>query len=311
MPDSPAIHTDHLAKAFGRGRQAVQAVKDVSLNVQPGQVYGFLGPNGAGKTTTIRMLMGLIRPTRGEALIFGLPVQNPRALDRVGALVERPAFYSYLSARDNLDVLARTAGNHRSERIAALLEQVGLAEKAHRKVGSYSLGMKQRLGIAAALLGNPDLVILDEPTNGLDPAGIQEMRRFIRSLAEEQGKTVFLSSHLLNEVEQVCDRVAIIHLGALIREGAVRDLLAEGQGELRVQATPLAQAAEALQSRWTVTPDGEWLSIAARPEASPEIVKCLVEQGVSVHQVIIQRQSLEDYFMTVTGNENSAEASHA
>ena len=208
-----AIQTENLSKTYGRGKNAVAAVKGLNLAVSPGQVYGFLGPNGAGKTTTIRMLLDLIRPSGGKAEIFGRDVRDAGSLRRVGGLVEGPAFYGYLSGYNNLEVLARTANDYRQERIRSLLDQVGLGSRVKTPAGSYSLGMKQCLGVAAALLGDPDLLLLDEPTNGLDPAGIQEMRGFIRHLAKEQGKTVFLSSHLLNEVEQTCDRVAIIHHG--------------------------------------------------------------------------------------------------
>jgi ABC-2 type transport system ATP-binding protein len=309
MNKSVAIHTENLGKTFGRGKKSVQAIKNLNLNVQSGQVYGFLGPNGAGKTTTIRLLVDLIRPTQGAAYIYGQNVrQQPQVLNRVGALVEGAAFYNYMNARDNLEVLARTAGDYHPGRIAALLEQVGLTGRAHQAVGSYSTGMKQRLGIAAALLGDPDLVILDEPTNGLDPAGIQEMRGFIRNLVDQQNKAVFLSSHLLNEVEQVCDRVAIIYEGEIVRQGAVADLLAEGKAELCVQASPLDKAAEVLRKRWAVSSDGApWLTVSAQPEDQPHIIKQLVAQGISVHQVVVQRQSLEEYFMAVTQAEAESE----
>jgi ABC-2 type transport system ATP-binding protein len=302
MNESVAIRTENLGKTFGCGKKRVQAVKNLNLNVRSGQVYGFLGPNGAGKSTTIRLLMDLIRPTQGTVHIYGQDVrQRPQVLNRVGALVEGAAFYNYMNARDNLEVLARTANDYRPQRISALLEQVGLTDRAHQAVGAYSTGMKQRLGIAAALLGDPDLVILDEPTNGLDPAGIQEMRGFIRSLADEQNKTIFLSSHLLNEVEQVCDRVAIIYEGEIVRDGAVADLLTEGKAELRVQASPLDKAAEVLGEHWAVSRDGaQWLTVSAQPEDQPHIIKQLVAQGISVHQVVIQCQSLEEYFMAVT-----------
>jgi ABC-type multidrug transport system ATPase subunit len=309
MNKSIAIHTENLGKTFGRGKKSVQAIKNLNLNVQSGQVYGFLGPNGAGKTTTIRLLVDLIRPTQGVAYIYGQNVrQQPQVLNRVGALVEGAAFYNYMNARDNLEVLARTADDYHPRRIAALLEQVGLTGRAHQAVGSYSTGMKQRLGIAAALLGDPDLVILDEPTNGLDPAGIQDMRGFIRNLVDQQNKTVFLSSHLLNEVEQVCDRVAIIYEGQIVRQGAVADLLAGGKAELRVQASPPDKAAEVLRERWAVSSDGApWLTVSAQPEDQPHIIKQLVAQGISVHQVVVQRQSLEEYFMAVTQAEAESE----
>ena len=297
-----AIKTEQLSKTFGSGKKSVTAVKNLDLRVESEQVYGFLGPNGAGKSTTIRMLMDLIRPTGGHAQLFDQNVRrNPGVLRRVGALVEGACFYDYLSARDNLRVLAKTSNEDNPERIGQLLEQVGIASRADSRVGGYSTGMKQRLGIAAALLSDPDLIILDEPTNGLDPAGIQEMRTFIRGLAHEQGKTVFLSSHLLSEVEQVCDRVAIIHKGELIREGSVRDLLADGHGLLRIEAKPLEKALAILQKHWQVeVENGDWLAIQASNQQSPLIVKQLVAQDVAVHQVVVVQQTLEAYFMSVT-----------
>ncbi|MBN1669329.1 MAG: ABC transporter ATP-binding protein [Anaerolineales bacterium] len=298
--ETVAIQLQDLSKTFGRGEKSVQAVCNLNLEIGTGQVYGFLGPNGAGKTTTIRMIMTLIRPSHGRVYLYGQDVQqHSEVLKRVGALVEGPAFYGYLSGRENLEVLARTANNYHPQQITSLLQQVGLANGARREVGHYSLGMKQRLGIAAALLSDPELIIFDEPTNGLDPAGIKEMRQFIRSLASQQGKTVFLSSHMLNEVEQTCDRVAIIHQGQLVREGAVTDLLAE-ETKLRIQASPLDKALEVLQGYWGVSVSAEWLVVNAAAGDSPDIIKRLVEQNISVYQVVVERQSLEDYFMTVT-----------
>ena len=306
MGNVPAIHTEGLTKTYGKGKSRVTAVRNLDLDVECGQVYGFLGPNGAGKTTTIRMLMDLIRPTAGRAEIFGRDVRAKGALQKVGGLVEGPAVYGYLSARRNLEVLALTANDYHPERIRRLLEQVGLESRAGQQAGSYSMGMKQRLGIAAALLGDPDLVILDEPTNGLDPAGIQEMRGFIRTLAKERGKTVFLSSHLLNEVEQTCDRVAIIHKGELIREGPVKQLLAETASDLRIQAEPADLAEQVLGERWEVSRESApgdalpWLRVGAPPGESPRVVELLVGRGIRVHQAVIQRQTLESYFLAAT-----------
>jgi ABC-type multidrug transport system ATPase subunit len=306
MPNAPAIRTENLSKTFGKGKTSITAVKGLNLEVARGQVYGFLGPNGAGKTTTIRMLMDLIRPSAGRAEINGRTVREAGALARVGGLVEGPAFYGYLSGRNNLEVLARTADDYRPERILNLLEQVGLAARAGQPVSSYSLGMKQRLGVAAAILGDPDLVVLDEPTNGLDTAGIQEMRGFIRGLVRERGKTVFISSHLLNEVEQTCDRVAIIQKGEMIREGPVAGLLAESASNLRIQAAPLEQAEQALRERWKISRESipgdavPWLVVEAPPEESPLVVEFLVGHGIRVHQVVVQRQTLESYFLAAT-----------
>ncbi|MGB7538291.1 MAG: ABC transporter ATP-binding protein [Anaerolineales bacterium] len=319
MPNAPAIRTEALSKTFGKGKTSIAAVKNLNLEVERGQVYGFLGPNGAGKTTTIRMLMDLIRPSAGRAEIYGRSVREAGALQRVGGLVEGPAFYGYLSGRNNLEVLARTANDYRPERIRDLLEQVGLSGRAGQPVSSYSLGMKQRLGVAAALLGDPELVVLDEPTNGLDPAGIQEMRGFIRGLAKDRGKTVFISSHLLNEVEQTCDRVAIIHKGEMIREGPVAGLLAENASTLRVQASPVELAEQALREHWETSREPTlgnappWLVVAAAASESPAVVEHLVGRSVRVHQVVIQRQTLEDYFLDAVRNPASGngEVDHA
>ena len=300
MSKPVAIRVDNLSKTFGRRKsKQVQAVKNVTLDVNAGQVYGFLGPNGAGKTTTIRMLLDLIRPTSGDAYIYAQHIRREHGvLRRVGAIVEGATFYNFLPGRKNLEVLARTANRYDPERIEMLLAKVGLTERAHQRVHGYSTGMKQRLGLAAALLTDPDLLILDEPTNGLDPGGMREIRQLIRDLADNEGKTIFLSSHLLGEIEQVCDRVAIINLGEIVREGAVAALLA-GQSYLRVEATPLDKAAAVLGEHWAISSNTNWLTIAAAHEDVPHVVRQLVEHQIDVYQVTIERQSLEDYFLEV------------
>lgn len=304
MSDAVAIRIDGLTKVFGRRkRKQIVAVNNVNLEVEAGQVYGFLGPNGAGKTTTIRMLLDLILPTRGDAFIYGQHVRREhRVLRRVGALVEGASFYPFLTARRNLEVLARTADQYNPRRIDMLLEQVGLAQRAEQRVKGYSTGMKQRLGLAAALLTDPDLLLLDEPTNGLDPSGMHEIREFIRSLVDDHGKTVFLSSHLLGEVEQVCDRVAIINAGVIIREGPVTHLL-EGKSYLRVEAAPLDRAAAILSEQWTVTANNHALVVNALRDDVPRVVRSLVAHDVEVYHVASQRQSLEEYFLSVVQDE--------
>ncbi len=305
MSEAYAIRVENLNKVFGRGRKKIHAVKNLTLSVQAGQVYGFLGPNGAGKTTTIRMLLDLMMPTSGSAYIYGQHVQRQHeVLRRVGAIVEGASFYNFLSARRNLEVLARTANHYDPDRIMALLSQVGLLERANQRVKGYSTGMKQRLGLAAALLSDPDLLILDEPTNGLDPSGMHEIRLFVRHLVDHYGKTVFLSSHLLGEVEQICDRVAIINRGEIIREGAVADLLA-GKSQLRVEAAPLERAAEILRAHWTVAVNEHVLTLNAGREDTPQIVRLLVENSVDVYEIASQRQSLEEYFLSAVGGEAS------
>jgi ABC-2 type transport system ATP-binding protein len=230
-----AIATFGLTKEFGSRR----AVDTLNLAIAPGGVFGFLGPNGAGKTTTIRMLLGLIRPTGGSGSILGYDIvaERSKILPHVGAIVESPAFYPYLSGRDNLRVLARTAGGEDSRRIAEVLDTVDLSGRAGDKVKTYSLGMKQRLAIAAALLNNPRIIFLDEPTNGLDPAGTVEIRDLIRRLGAS-GHTIFLSSHLLHEVEQIATEVAIIDKGKLVMQGYVAELTRQGAA-LLVEADPL------------------------------------------------------------------------
>ena len=224
------LETRGLSKSYG----SRQAVKSLDLSVGQGEIFGFLGPNGAGKTTTIRMALGLIRPTAGIVEVLGQDVGRNRkqVLPRVGALVESPALYLYMSGRDNLKAVGDVLGGVPKGRIDAVLETVGLADRQRDLVRSYSLGLKQRLGLAIALLNDPDLLILDEPANGLDPAGVVEMRDLLRSLAA-QGKTIFISSHVLSEVQQICGRVAIINLGELVKVATVEELIAS-HGEFTV-----------------------------------------------------------------------------
>src|SRR5919109_1940846 len=235
MDDGLVVETRELGKRYD-GR--IVAVDKLSLRVRRGEVYGFLGPNGAGKTTTLRMLLGLVRPTSGSALVLGARPGSPESLARVGALIESPTFYPFLSGRDNLRVLARYSGTD-EKRIRSVLDEVNLAARADDRFATYSLGMKQRLGIAAALLKDPDLLILDEPTNGMDPAGMAEMRSFIRTLGRGE-RTVLLSSHLMAEVEQTCDRVGVISSGRLVGEGTIDEL--RGRESLWLRAEPLEQA---------------------------------------------------------------------
>ncbi|HMC91709.1 MAG TPA: ABC transporter ATP-binding protein, partial [Allosphingosinicella sp.] len=270
----PVVELVNLSKTYGRRGGGVRAVRGVSLTVAPGEVYGFLGPNGAGKSTTIRMMLGLIAPSGGEVRLFGEDLRrNASVLRRVGSLVDGGAFYPFLSGRRNLEVVARTHGGD-GARIDELLDQVGLAKDAKRKVKGYSTGMRQRLGVAAALLNDPDIVILDEPVNGLDVAGIQEMRALIRGLAADRGKSVFLSSHLLHEVQQVCDRVAIVSKGEVVRESGIAELLRQDAG-LRVEAAPLDVAEAALAARWKVERSGDALLVEATKDEGPEVARRL------------------------------------
>jgi ABC-2 type transport system ATP-binding protein len=305
-PEAPVLELENLSKTYGRGARAIPAVQDVTISVPAGEVYGFLGPNGAGKSTTIRMLLGLISPTAGRIRLFGHDLHaEPSVLRRVGSLVDGGNFYPFLSGRRNLEVLARTHGGGH-DRIDALLNQVGLGRDGRRKVKGYSTGMRQRLGVAAALLNDPDIVILDEPANGLDAAGIQEMRALIRRLAADENKTVFLSSHLLHEVQQMCDRVSIITNGSVIRESTISDLLRQDEG-LVVEAVPLDIAQAALEVRWRCEPNGTGLSVQATREDTPEIVRRLIGAGVDVFGVHAEQRNLEEVFLSMT-REDQADA---
>jgi ABC-2 type transport system ATP-binding protein len=300
MSQTTVIQLDNISKTFGRRKKRVEAVRQLSLSVDAGQVFGFLGPNGAGKSTTIRMMLDLIRPTQGTVYLYGRPVKsNYQLMRRIGALVEGANFYDFLTGRKNLEILARSGDCYVPTRMQRLLEQVGMADRADRKVQGYSTGMKQRLGLAAALLNDPDLVILDEPTNGLDPAGIQDVRHFIRDLARKQGKTVFLSSHLLSEVEQVCDQVGIIHNGRLVQTGNVSQLLS-AQSIIRLEVSPLDRSIALLLPAWPVTENGRWLEVQAPRDVVPTIVQQLVDAEVQVFEVIVQQQSLESLFLAAT-----------
>ena len=283
----------------------------LSLRIPRGGVFGLLGPNGSGKTTTMSMLLGLSRPTSGSIRLFGEPADgvNPHLLRRIGAIVEEPSFYPYLSGRNNLRYFQGIAGGGSSGEIDELLEKVGLSARAKSKFSTYSMGMKQRLGIAYALLGGPDLLFLDEPTNGLDPAGVAEVRTMIRGLGSD-GRTVLLSSHLLHEVEQVCDSVAILSKGSIIAQGRVQDLL-KGQDAVRLTTTDDARAAGILSAlEWVDevrTEDGA-LIVAAPSERSPELSAALAQEGVHVREMSSARLSLEQYFLEVTGDDaDSAE----
>jgi ABC-type multidrug transport system ATPase subunit len=290
------IETRDLGKRYG---ERVVAVDRLQLRVRHGEVYGFLGPNGAGKTTTLRMLLGLVQPSSGSALVLGAAPGSPRALAGIGALIETPAFYPFLSGRDNLRVLARHAGVPET-RIAPVLAEVELTTRAGDRFQTYSLGMKQRLGIAAALLKDPELLILDEPTNGMDPAGMAEMRSFIRNLGRGR-RTVLLSSHLMTEVEQICDRVGVISRGTLVSEGTVDEL--RGRESLWLRADPLDEAeriVRGLRGIEAVDRVDGGLRVATDVAAAPVINRALVEAGIAVGELRPERASLEKVFLELT-----------
>lgn len=302
-----AIETSGLTRRFG----AQLAVDEVNLLVPEAGVYGFLGPNGAGKTTTIRMLLGLIRPNAGEVRLFGEPlVGNHQSLmRRVGALVEMPSLYPHLTGRENLEVTRRLLGAKR-ELIDRALGIVRLAEDAHRRVREYSLGMRQRLGLALALLNNPQLLILDEPANGLDPAGIHEMRDLIRNLPVEFGITVFLSSHLLSEVEQVANHIGIIHQGRLLFQGTLAELQSQRQEHLTIGVKQSEQALRCLtDAGWQAhkREDGLLTAIAATPDDAAQINSLLVSQHLDVFHIALAQASLEDIFLSLTNNKPSGQ----
>ena len=298
------VQTDRLTKRYSA---TITAVDQLDLRVGEGEIYGFLGPNGAGKTTTLRMLLGLIRPTSGAATVMGHRPGEPAGLAEIGALIETPAFYPYLSGRDNLKVLARMSGTP-FDHIDHTLEQVGLSSRGDDKFKKYSLGMKQRLGVGAALLKDPAFLILDEPTNGLDPQGMAEMRALIRQLGNE-GRSVLLSSHLLGEIEQICDRVGVIREGELIAEGTVAELQQRGQG-IVVRAEPRARARELLAGLPFVddvrATDGA-VRVTVDPEHAAEINTALVRAGLAVSELRPAGRSLEEAFFELTGRGENGE----
>ncbi|KPC91878.1 ABC transporter ATP-binding protein [Streptomyces albus] len=303
--DSAVISTRGLTKRYRGGQLAVDAL---DLSVPRGSVFGFLGPNGSGKTTTIRMLLGLIEPTGGTAHVLGAPMPGSvrQVLPRIGALIEGPALYGFLSGRDNLlryDAADPTADpGTRGARVGRALERVGLSAAAGRKARTYSLGMKQRLGLAAALLQPRELLVLDEPTNGLDPQGMREIRSLVRELSGD-GITVFLSSHLLDEIEQVCTHAAVMHRGRLVTQGTVAELSAGARGRLTVTTPDPGDAARVLKEHGVtdLVTDGEEVTGDPPPGDPATLNAALVRSGVRVRAFGLRRVSLEDAFVSLTG----------
>jgi len=321
------LHTTDLTKRYGQR----PVVKALNLEVQRGEIFGFLGPNGAGKTTTIRMMLGLVTPTGGRVEILGYDVgsEKARVLPRVGALIETPALHLYMSGRNNLRATGAILGGVSKGRIDEVLELVGLRDRQHDRVKTYSLGMKQRLGVAVALLNDPDLLILDEPANGLDPAGIVEMRDLMRRLVAE-GKTIFLSSHVLTEVQQICTRVAIINLGELVTESTIEGLT-HGQGRFLVKLDGAAEALARIQAQpWgrDAVLDGAGTNAGQRPALQGEpllvapdagrpgtlltpspdgrgrtLIRFLVEAGFYPDSLNPFQESLEEVFLRLTAGE--------
>lgn len=298
MPE--IIHVENLSKQF----KEVNAVNDLSYSISKGEVYGFLGQNGAGKSTTIRMLLTLIQPTTGRINIFGKDIQNYRReiLRNVGAIIEKPDLYKYLTALQNLSIVSKLSNiNSTKKELMLQLERVGIAERANSKVKTFSQGMKQRLGLACALIHNPELIILDEPTNGLDPQGIADVRNLILHLSKEEGKTVFVSSHLLSEIELVADSMLIIDKGKKVAEGKVGDLLNPADTLVEIETTD-DEATRSLiqQSQWSAfVQAGNKLFLKMHRKNIPALTRFLVEKDIEI--VAIQpRHSLENYFLSLT-----------
>jgi ABC-2 type transport system ATP-binding protein len=308
-PISPyVVETEGLTKRFGDRT----VVRDVDLHVPRGTAFGYLGPNGAGKTTLIRVLLGLTPASGGTMKLRGLPVPARRAeaLARVGAIVEEPKFHGHLTGRENLEIVAAARGSEAFPRIDGALERVGLAARAGDRVKTYSLGMRQRLGIARCLLADPELLILDEPMNGLDPAGIQEFRGFVRSFVDEGG-TIVLSSHLLDEVEKTCDHVAIVDQGTVVVQGSIAELRGEDEPQLYLGVDDRPRARNliaALPAVVRVTDDGDELRVGLRDSgAVADLNRRLVESGIAVHRLELAQATLEQRFLEVTTRlENAA-----
>jgi len=296
------IETRSLTKTYG----TVRALDGLSLEIPKGGVYGVLGPNGAGKSTLFRILLGLIRPSEGQAIVMGGPIGDVKASRRMGSMIETPRFPPFMTARQVLVWLSTAHGLKADPaRVDAWLDRVGLTGAADRKVRGFSVGMLQRLGVAIALITEPELIILDEPTSGMDPPGIQEMRALIRSLSDHDGITVVLASHQLLEVQRVCDRVAIMNKGKLVREGSVSELTTSGE-RLRLSVKPSEKVLQVLGARGSM--EGSAV-IAAIPRAEgPALLKALIEQGVEIDEARWVGADLESVFMTETGSVQIPEA---
>jgi ABC-2 type transport system ATP-binding protein len=298
-----ALETFGLGKTFGRGGSVVNALHALDLAIPSGGVYGVLGPNGAGKSTLLRLVLGLVAPSRGSFKLLGAERSDVGVLRRVGAMIEAPSLYPFLTARDTLHTFARMSGFSERGRVDSVLTRVGLSEAAHRKARTFSMGMRQRLALAAALLHRPELLILDEPTNGLDPAGIQEMRRLIRDLVDKDGVTIILSSHLLDEVEKVCDRVAILDHGKLIAEGAVAELVG-GRGLFYLDVAPIEPALAILGAKGRR--HGEGIAAEIAREEAPALIRQLVAANIAVTEARWLAPTLEEIFLSRTGAPESA-----
>jgi ABC-2 type transport system ATP-binding protein len=304
----PALALDNLSKRFGR----IRAVDCLSLEVQPGQMAGFLGPNGAGKSTTLYMIPRLVRPSGGRIRVFGVDIWKDfkQAIRSVGVMVETPAFYDYLSGRKNLELAARVLGGVPPGDIDEILERIGLADRQRDKVRTYSMGMKQRLGIGRAMLGRPRLLVLDEPTNGMDPEGTREILTFLRERVGTDGLTVFISSHLLYEVEEYCDTVFVIHKGRQIASGRVKDILTPHERVVRVtfdgEVPDLDKlmAEEAITHVETSTPNS--LEVTLATDDSVWLNRYLLGAGFRVAAISPRQKTLKEFFLSITGGDDHA-----
>lgn len=313
MTGPPIIRLEHVTKRFGEN----VAVDDVSFEVRPGRCLGWLGPNGSGKTTLIRCILGLARVSSGAIEVRGhpIPAETRRALARVGGIVEEPRFYPYLSGRRNLEVWARFAAGEAHRRVDWALERVNLTARADSAVKQYSLGMRQRLGVARSLLTDPELLILDEPTNGLDPAGIVEFRAMIRSFVEQDGRTVFVSSHLLDEVQKLADDIAIVQAGKLVMHGPVDELVAGGRSSIRLRVDAPDRVEGTLAAAGVVgridRPNGDGLLHLTLDHMDEQVAmlvnRTLVEAGIGVSEITHERETLEERFLDVTAGATPGE----
>ncbi|PSL40481.1 ABC-2 type transport system ATP-binding protein [Planomicrobium soli] len=297
MNGKPIVRLQNLSKTIGNKK----IIKNLNLDLYPGQITGFLGPNGAGKTTTIRMMVGLMQPTSGDVLIDGQSIKTnfEESIQKVGVIVENPELYKYMSGYKNLLHFSRMHKGIPKQRINEVVRQVGMENRIHEKVGSYSLGMRQRLGLAQALLHKPQFLILDEPTNGLDPAGIREFRQYLQKVASENGVAVFVSSHLLSEIELLCDRIAVIQNGELIDIKNVNEL---HHSQYYIQAEPLELAEEVLAGiGFSLARQDKGLVIDTEEQHIPGAIQMLVSAGVKIYAVQPYRATLEDQFLEMTG----------
>ncbi|WP_416150772.1 ABC transporter ATP-binding protein [Salipaludibacillus sp. HK11] len=303
----PAIQLDHVWKKIN----GKVIIKDVTLSMYPGEVFGLLGPNGAGKTTTIRMMVGLMKATEGTVKISGVNLQSDfeEAIKNIGAVVENPEMYGYLTGYQNLKHYQRMSIDVTNERLEEVIKLVGLEARIHEKVSTYSLGMRQRLGLAQALLHKPNVLILDEPTNGLDPAGIREIRDYLRRITVEEQICIVVSSHLLAEMEKMCDRIAIIQKGEIIQVDKIKDFMQATTNEWFIEIKPIEKAIKVINAddqTTTVKTFEEGLIIKLEKKNVPKLIEDLVSNGVSIFEVKAAKQkTLEDQFLTLTGGEDS------